>query len=185
MKFTESEESRRHGVQIQWTNNEEQDAVTELTGQTSNDDLKLPSTSTKPAEISLSTTQSSSLTSNAAVTGDKNNPLEVPDDQNLLQNEDDGDTNNNTNNDSSSKNSTSHSDDDSSSSSDEEDPDADPNPDDPQRFNGYDIDHNAEKIMLHWIKGYDDESTRLHNFGVRPCKQFLVEMKAKMNEYHS
>ena len=76
MKFTESEESRRHGVQIQWTNNEEQDAVTELTAPTSNDDLKSPTTSTKPVEISLSTAQSSSLTSNAAVTGDKKTHLQ-------------------------------------------------------------------------------------------------------------
>lgn len=49
-------------VQIQWTSNEEQDAVTELTAPTSNDDLKAPTIKNVPsnsnkgaAEVSLST----------------------------------------------------------------------------------------------------------------------------------
>ena len=81
MNFTENELSRRHDLQIQWTNNEEQDAVTELTAQTSNDNVRSPtrsnvtSTSTKPAEVSLSTARSRSLSSNTAVPGKKTIPL--------------------------------------------------------------------------------------------------------------
>ena len=56
---------------------------------------------------------------------------------------------------------------------------ADPNPEDPHMFNGWEVDHISPKIVLNWTKGYPDKSTRLHNFEVRPCKFFKIEMWGK------
>lgn len=50
VKFTEDEEARRDGVQIEWKNNEEQDAVTELTAPTAAEEHRLPSDRPKLAK---------------------------------------------------------------------------------------------------------------------------------------
>ena len=64
--------------------------MTDLTGQTPSDDVKSPLKSKEPTEVSLSTTQSKSLNTNDAVTGNNNNSLGLADDENNLQDEDDG-----------------------------------------------------------------------------------------------
>ena len=93
VKFTEEEETRRDGVQIEWTNNEEGDAVTELTVPTSSEELKLspnknPTTISNKgvAEVSVSTAPSSLKNANSAAPGNTTNQEELPGGNNPMEN---------------------------------------------------------------------------------------------------
>ena len=44
------------------------------------------------------------------------------------------------------------------------------------------IDQNADKIKLNWTKRYDDGSTTLHHFLVRPCEVYQIEQKDNPKE---
>ena len=187
-QFTEDEEARRNVVEIEWRNNAEQDALTELTTPTSAEDRKSPSAATREKRnlekgttvVSQSTApyvqkkNDTSVSQSTAPFQPQNNATTdtVLKKNDTLAQKENGDELG------SSSSSESESEDDEEVSVNS----VDPNPDDPKKYEGYEIDHNAEKIKLTWTKCYDDGSTRLHQFEVRPCKVFKVMCKKKSQE---
>ena len=193
LTVTEEEEIRRDDVEISWKNEEEQDTVTELTVSTTIEDnskLKDPvrSKTDTPTKVSVDETNNNSTlivlddddnkastsTSSTVTTKHQQKKQAAEAVVDITEME----KNNKVIDNSSSKS------DSQDESEDEDDSDfsEDPNMDDPKKFNGYDIDHNADKIKVNWTKEFDDGSTQLHQFEVRPCKVYRIQIKNKQTK---